>query len=71
MKLKINLQSIEWWYWLLTLIAMIAGLLGVKAGFYVVITVSTVRLERNVLLSSKNQKFSQQFQRKLSLGLCR
>jgi len=35
MKLKINLHSIEWWYWLVTLIAMITGLLGIIAGFYV------------------------------------
>jgi hypothetical protein len=43
MKLKINLQSIEWWYWLVTLIAMITGLLGMIAGFYVVIIVSVVQ----------------------------
>jgi hypothetical protein len=43
MKLKINLQSIEWWYWLLTLIAMIAGLLSVVTGFYLVIAISIVQ----------------------------
>lgn len=43
MKFKINLQSIEWWYWFITLIAMIAGLLGSILGFYVVIIVSIVQ----------------------------
>jgi len=43
MKLKINLTSIEWWYWFVTLIAMITGLSGVVEGFYVVIIVSIVQ----------------------------
>ncbi|MDH3355646.1 MAG: hypothetical protein OEL79_10585 [Chromatiales bacterium] len=40
MKLKIDLKSIEWWYWFVTLIAMVAGLAGVVEGFYIVIAVS-------------------------------
>ena len=40
MKLQINFKSLEWWYWFVTLIAMIVGLSGVVQGFYVVIFVS-------------------------------
>lgn len=43
MKLKIDFKSLEWWYWLVTLIAMITGLSGVVQGFYVVILVSVVQ----------------------------
>ena len=43
MKLKIDLKSLEWWYWFITLIAMIAGLTGIVEGFYVVILVSIVQ----------------------------
>lgn len=40
---KINVKSLEWWYWFSTLIAMIVGLSGYSAGFYVVIAISTVQ----------------------------
>ena len=43
MKLKIDFQSIEWWYWFVTLIAMITGLTGIVEGFYVVIAVSVIQ----------------------------
>ncbi len=43
MKLKIEFQSIEWWYWFITLILMIAGLTGIVEGFYAVILVSVVQ----------------------------
>ena len=43
MKLKIDFKSLEWWYWFITLIAMIAGLSGIVEGFYVVILVSVVQ----------------------------
>lgn len=43
MKLKIDFKSIEWWYWLVTLVAMIAGLLGIIQGYYLVIIVSIVQ----------------------------
>ena len=35
-KLQINFKSLEWWYWYVTLIAMIIGLLGVVHGEKVV-----------------------------------
>lgn len=43
MKLKIDLKSLEWWYWFVALIAMITGLSGVDEGFYVVILVSVIQ----------------------------
>jgi hypothetical protein len=43
MKLKIDFKSLEWWFWCVTLIAMIIGLAGVVEGFYVVILVSVVQ----------------------------
>lgn len=43
MKFKIDLKSIEWWYWCITLVAMIVGLSGVVEGFYAVILVSVVQ----------------------------
>jgi hypothetical protein len=43
MKLAIDLKSLKWWYWFVTLLAMIAGLSGVQEGFYAVIAVSLVQ----------------------------
>lgn len=43
MKFAIDLKSIEWWFWFVTLIAMITGLAGIVDGFYVVIFVSVVQ----------------------------
>lgn len=43
MKLTINFKSLEWWYWFITLIAMIVGLTGIIEGFYVVIVVSVIQ----------------------------
>ena len=43
MKLKINFKSLEWWYWGITLIAIITGLAGVVEGFSIVIMVSLIQ----------------------------
>ena len=43
MKLKIDFKSLEWWYWFITLIAMVSGLTGRVEGFYVVILVSVIQ----------------------------
>lgn len=43
MKLKVDIKSLEWWYWFITLIAMITGLTGIVEGFYVVILVSVIQ----------------------------
>ena len=43
MKLKIDFKSLEWWYWFITLVAMITGLTGIVEGFYVVILVSVIQ----------------------------
>jgi hypothetical protein len=43
MKLKIAPNSIDWWYWLLTLISMVIGLLGMTGGFHAVVAISIVQ----------------------------
>jgi len=43
MKLAIDFKSLNWWYWFITLGAMIVGLSGVIEGFYAVILVSIVQ----------------------------
>lgn len=43
MKFKVDLKSIEWWFWFITLVAMITGLSGIKEGFYLVIAVSVIQ----------------------------
>ena len=43
MKLAVDFKSLEWWFWLVTLIAMITGLAGSIEGFYIVIVVSVVQ----------------------------
>ena len=43
MKLKIEIKSLEWWFWFITLIAMITGLSGIKEGYYLVIIVSIIQ----------------------------
>ena len=42
-KFKINLNSLDWWYWFLTLLALIAGLSGFRDGFYLVILISIIQ----------------------------
>lgn len=43
MKLKVEVKSLEWWFWFLTLIAMVAGLSGIIEGFYLVIIISLIQ----------------------------
>jgi len=43
MKFKVDLKSIEWWFWFVALVAMITGLSGVKEGFYLAIVVSVIQ----------------------------
>jgi hypothetical protein len=43
MKLTIDFKSLEWWFWCVTLIAMIIGLAGIVEGFYLVILTSIVQ----------------------------
>lgn len=44
MKFKIVPQSLEWWFWAITLVAMISGLAGVLEGFFAVMLVSAVQV---------------------------
>ena len=43
MKLKIDFKSFEWWYWFITLIAIIIGISGKVEGFYFVILISIIQ----------------------------
>ena len=43
MKFKIDFSSLDWWYWFITLIAMITGLTGIIEGFYAVILISIIQ----------------------------
>jgi len=43
MKLRIDVKSIEWWFWTVTLVFIIAALAGWTPGFGAVIAVSLVQ----------------------------
>jgi len=43
MQFKIAPQSLEWWFWAVTLAAMIAGFAGLREGFLAVMLVSAVQ----------------------------
>lgn len=43
MKFKIDFKSLEWWYWFVTLVAMITGLSGIIEGYYIVMLVSVIQ----------------------------
>ena len=43
MKLKIDMRSIEWWFWSVTLVFIIAALSGWTPGYAAVIAVSLVQ----------------------------
>ena len=43
MKFKIAPHTIDWWYWFVTLLAMVAGLAGWVEGFYAVVAISAVQ----------------------------
>jgi len=43
MKLEIDFKTYDWWYWFITLIALILGLTGIAEGFYVAILVSVIQ----------------------------
>jgi hypothetical protein len=43
MKFKIAPASVDWWYWMLTLLAMLAGFAGRSEGFYAVVAISVVQ----------------------------
>ena len=44
MKLKIDVRSIEWWFWTVTLVFIIAALSGWSPGYGAVIAVSLVQM---------------------------
>ena len=44
MKLKIDVRSIEWWFWAVTLVFIIAALFGWTPGYKAVIVVSLVQI---------------------------
>jgi hypothetical protein len=44
MKLKTNLVDIRWWFWLVTLVFIIAALLGWFPAYYIVIAISALQV---------------------------
>lgn len=40
MKLKISINSIEWWFWTVTLVFIVSAISGWSPGYYVVIGIS-------------------------------
>jgi len=44
MKLKIDAHDIRWWFWLVTLVFIIAALLGWHAAYYIVMVISAVQV---------------------------
>lgn len=44
MKLNIRLTDVRWWFWAITLILIIAALVGWTPGYYVVIGISAVQV---------------------------
>jgi hypothetical protein len=44
MKLTINARDIRWWFWLVTLVFIIAALAGWSPAYYVVIAISAVQV---------------------------
>lgn len=44
MKFKIAPNTIQWWYWAVTLVAMIVGLAGWREGFWLVMFVSAIQV---------------------------
>jgi len=43
MKLKIDMSSLEWWFWTITLVFIIAALSGWPQGYMAVIVISLVQ----------------------------
>lgn len=44
MKFKIKLRDIDWWYWAVTLVFIIAALIGITYCYYIVIAISGVQV---------------------------
>jgi hypothetical protein len=44
MKLKINARDIRWWFWLVTLVFIIAALSGWTPAYYIVMAISAVQV---------------------------
>lgn len=44
MELKMNPKDIRWWFWLITLVFIIAAIIGWGPGYYIVIGISAVQV---------------------------
>lgn len=44
MKVIVNTSDIRWWFWLVTLVFIIAALLGWEPGYLIVILISAVQI---------------------------
>lgn len=60
MKLKIDVQSIEWWFWTITLVFILAALSGWTPGYAAVIGVSLVQTVFIVVRTASAASFPSQ-----------
>ena len=44
MKLKVEVNKIDWWFWAITLVFIISALLGWLPGYYLVMSISAVHV---------------------------
>ena len=44
MKLKVEVNKIDWWFWAITLVLIISALLGWLPGYYLVMSISAVHV---------------------------
>lgn len=60
MKLKMDLKSIEWWLWTITLVLIAAALFGWTPGYLAVIIVSFLQIPYSALRSKSLVSFASQ-----------
>jgi hypothetical protein len=53
MNSKINIESLNWWFWFLNLVFIVAAIAGWTSGYYLTIIVSLLNL-MNCLVKEKN-----------------
>ncbi len=44
MKVKMDVKDLGWWFWVVTLVAFVAGFAGYREGFYLAIGVSAFQI---------------------------
>jgi hypothetical protein len=60
MKLKMDMTSIEWWFWTITLVLIVAAIAGWTPGYLAVIMVSFLQIPYIALKSKSTVSFPSQ-----------